>query len=102
MISLAEVATFFINNCFGNRPSWDGVLLTGHLTPATAAIMPGASLVFEQAELAVVEVKPLHFETFVLTIDQASIDQLNVQGIRLYDLVGKEAIIKPSEGNIGS
>ena len=53
------MAKFLLNNAFHNSASTTakGILLTGHLIPATASILPGAWLVFANGKLEVVEVR---------------------------------------------
>ena len=89
------MAKFFLDNGFHNSSSStsEGLLLTGHLIPATTSILPGAWLVFDNAKLAVVEVKTLPYAQVALTISPDSTAQLEAAGIKLYRLYGTAAIV---------
>jgi hypothetical protein len=89
------MAKFLLSNGFHNSSSTTakGILLTGHLIPATTSILTGAWLVFEKAKLEVVEVRILPYEQVELTISPDSTDQLAAVSVQLYTLYGTEAIV---------
>ena len=92
------MTAFLLSNGFHNSSSTSakGILLTGRLAPVNASILSGASLVFENAELVVIEVKPLLYGQVGLTISPDSTDRLEADGINLHSLFGTKAkVVNP-------